>query len=72
MNDLVKSLVAVTILSMLGGFAVAVTNKVVHAPSAGPATVEIAPLPVRASASPADSAVRRESVRHVSSVKEAQ
>jgi hypothetical protein len=68
MNDLLRSLVAVTLLSMLGGFAVAVTNEVVHTPSAGPATVESTPLlPDRAF--PVDSAVLRDRGRHGSSVK---
>jgi hypothetical protein len=70
MNDLAKSLVAITLLAMLGGLAVTVVSRVIRVlpAAATPAVVECAPLHVRA---PADSSTQGGTVRDSSSVKAA-
>jgi Na+-transporting methylmalonyl-CoA/oxaloacetate decarboxylase beta subunit len=64
----VKSLVAVTLLAMLGGLAVAVTNHVVStqrlAPATGSAGVSVAPSTPRA-----DSSLKHDGLRDSTSVK---
>ena len=69
MNDVVKSLVAITLLAMLGGFAVAVTNRIVPA-SHREAAVDGTHSPVRASQ--ADALPKSTSPRDSASVKGAQ
>lgn len=71
MNDLAKSLAAITILAMLGGLAVSLTSKSVHVP-AGPAAVSAVanvPLPASAAAPHRDSPAPGNSMHDSSSVK---
>jgi hypothetical protein len=67
-NDVIKSIVAVTLLAMLGGFAVAVTNKIVTAPHREAVAVGT-PSPDRAPR--ADSIPENNGPRDSASVKDA-
>jgi hypothetical protein len=69
MNDLVKSLAAITLLAMLGGLAVSVTSRVVHAPPPATAVQSVSVGAASHSGSAAGSGIK---VHDSSSVKAAQ
>ena len=70
MNDFVKSLLAITLLAMLGGFTVAVTDSIVSAPHREAVSASAPVMAVRVPH--ADSALKTDTLRDSPSIKKAQ